>query len=190
VLPVGALQDVGLQVHVPRPWASADRCWPVQDCPEGLGHEQLVLHGRGVPGMLLMSQEVRGVNTGHLGAAGPGAQGAVSSCSHLQVVLRQDGGGAVKVAHFGQQCVSPPHLSGGAAHQRLDDAVDELPFRPAQASGTGRGTAAGGVHSAHVPGTQRALAAVCLREGRALSPHGDKSQGHVHLRSHLEDGLH
>ncbi|KAJ8245172.1 hypothetical protein GJAV_G00274350 [Gymnothorax javanicus] len=102
----------------PAMWASADRRWPVQDCPEGLGHEQLVLHGRGVPGMLLMSQEVRGVNTGHLGAAGPGAQGAVSSCSHLQVVLRQDGGGAVKIAHFGQQCASPPRTSLVEQHTR------------------------------------------------------------------------
>ncbi len=85
VFPVGALQDVGVQACVSSLWAEIDRRWPVQDRPEGLGHEQLVLHGHGVPGMPFMSQEVLGVGAGHLGPAGPSAPGAVSSCPHVQV---------------------------------------------------------------------------------------------------------
>lgn len=61
VLPVGALQDVDIQAGVSHLWAQTDRRWTVQDRPEGLGLEQLVLHGHRVPGVQLLLQEVRGV---------------------------------------------------------------------------------------------------------------------------------
>ncbi|XP_051251509.1 uncharacterized protein LOC127360984 isoform X3 [Dicentrarchus labrax] len=74
LFPVGALQDVGVPPPLPhrRLWGQACGSWPLQDGEEGLGQELLVLHGHGVPGMQLLSQEDAGMVAGHLGTAGHG----------------------------------------------------------------------------------------------------------------------
>ena len=98
-----------------------------------------------------------------------------------QVVLRPGGDWPDEGAHSGQQCVPPPCLSGGAAHQRVDGAVDAIPFRAPQASGTGCAAAGVVLSPDHAPGALGALAHRRLRQGRLGEAGRDESQSHFDL---------